>query len=172
MNVIENKPLADARARSQKPRCNVSFLGYELSGDQTPLEEYISQLVADEVARQMVEKDAEIDLLQSKIEELETRLEEHQNTTGRERAFDRQRISKLENCNITVTSATGAAHIDKLHKLMLQSGTRQISITNAAKLLSISRMHAHRLKTSMLADSRFVIVKDPHHKQRHLIRII
>jgi len=89
-----------------------------------------------------------------------------------ERAYDRQRISKLENRNKTVTSATGTAYIDKLHKLMLQSGIRHISITNAAKLLSISRMHAHRLKPSLLADSRFAIVKDPHHKQRHLIRMI
>ncbi len=89
-----------------------------------------------------------------------------------ERAYDRQRIAKLENRNKTVTSDTGAAYADKLHKLMLQSGTRQISVSNAAKLLGVSRMHAHRLKPLIASDPRFAIVKDPKHKQRHLIRII
>jgi len=89
-----------------------------------------------------------------------------------ERAYDRQRISKLENRNKTVTSATGTAYADKLCKLMSQSRTHQISVSGAAKLLGITTRHAHRLKPSLLADSRFTIVKDPHHKQRHLIRII
>ena len=89
-----------------------------------------------------------------------------------ERAYYRQRIAKLENRNKTVTSDTGAAYADKLHKLMLQSGTRQISVSNAAKLLGVSRMHAHRLKPLIASDPRFAIVKDPKHKQRHLIRII
>ena len=101
-------------------------------------------------------------------EELGTLREE----AARERAYDRQRLSKLENRNKTVTSDTGAAYADKLHKLMLQSGTRQISVSNAAKLLGVSRMHAHRLKPLIASDPRFAIVKDPKHKQRHLIRII
>jgi hypothetical protein len=101
-------------------------------------------------------------------EELATLREE----VALERAYDRQRLSKLENRNKTVTSDTGAAYADKLHKLMLQSGTRQISVSNAAKLLGVSRMHAHRLKPLIASDPRFAIVKDPKHKQRHLIRII
>jgi hypothetical protein len=101
-------------------------------------------------------------------EELATLREE----VALERAYDRQRLSKLENRNKTVTSDTGTAYADKLHKLMLQSGTRQISVSNAAKLLGVSRMHAHRLKPLIASDPRFAIVKDPKHKQRHLIRII
>ena len=114
-------------------------------------------------------------LVVSQLEEIEALREELstlREEAARERAYDRQRLSKLENRNKTVTSDTGAAYADKLHKLMLQSGTRQISVSNAAKLLGVSRMHAHRLKPLIASDPRFTIVKDPKHKQRHLIRII
>jgi hypothetical protein len=114
-------------------------------------------------------------LVLSQLEEIEALREELgtlREEAARERAYDRQRLSKLENRNKTVTSDTGAAYADKLHKLMLQSGTRQISVSNAAKLLGVSRMHAHRLKPLIASDPRFAIVKDPKHKQRHLIRII
>jgi hypothetical protein len=114
-------------------------------------------------------------LVVSQLEEIEALREELgtlREEAARERAYDRQRLSKLENRNKTVTSDTGAAYADKLHKLMLQSGTRQISVSNAAKLLGVSRMHAHRLKPLIASDPRFAIVKDPKHKQRHLIRII
>jgi hypothetical protein len=113
-------------------------------------------------------------LVVSQLEEIEALREELgtlREEAALERAYDRQRIAKLENRNKTVTSDTGAAYADKLHKLMLQSGTRQISVSNAAKLLGVSRMHAHRLKPSIASDPRFAIVKDPKHKQRHLIRI-
>ena len=110
---------------------------------------------------------SQLEEIQALREELGTLREE----AARERAYDRQRLSKLENRNKTVTSDTGTAYADKLHKLMLQSGTRQISVSNAAKLLGVSRMHAHRLKPSIASDPRFAIVKDPKHKQRHLIRI-
>lgn len=114
-------------------------------------------------------------LVVSQLEEIEALREELstlREEAALERAYDRQRLSKLENRNKTVTSDTGAAYADKLHKLMLQSGTRQISVSNAAKLLGVSRMHAHRLKPLIASDPRFAIVKDPKHKQRHLIRII
>ena len=114
-------------------------------------------------------------LVVSQLEEIEALREELgtlREEAARERAYDRQRLSKLENRNKTVTSDTGAAYADKLHKLMLQSGTRQISVSNAAKLLGVSRMHAHRLKPLIASDPRFAIMKDPMHKQRHLIRII
>ncbi len=114
-------------------------------------------------------------LVVSQLEEIEALREELgtlREEAARERAYDRQRLSKLENRNKTVTSDTGAAYADKLHKLMLQSGTRQISVSNASKLLGVSRMHAHRLKPLIASDPRFAIVKDPKHKQRHLIRII
>lgn len=114
-------------------------------------------------------------LIASQAEEIEALRDELatlREEVGLERAYDRQRLSKLENRNKTVTSDTAAAYADKLHKLMLQSGTRQISVSNAAKLLGVSRMHAHRLKPLIAGDPRFVIVKDPKHKQRHLIRII
>ncbi len=113
-------------------------------------------------------------LVVSQLEEIEALREELgtlREEAARERAYDRQRLSKLENRNKTVTSDTGAAYADKLHKLMLQSGTRQISVSNASKLLGVSRMHAHRLKPLIASDPRFAIVKDPKHKQRHLIRI-
>lgn len=113
-------------------------------------------------------------LVVSQLEEIEALREELstlREEAALERAYDRQRLSKLENRNKTVTSDTGAAYADKLHKLMLQSGTRQISVSNAAKLLGVSRMHAHRLKPLIASDPRFAIVKDPKHKQRHLIRI-
>jgi len=101
MNVNASEPLADARSHSHKPRCNVSFLGYELSGEnQTPLEEYISQVVEKEVSLQLAEKNAEIERLNEKIDELEGRLENN----AHERAFDRQRIRKLEERSFVVKS--------------------------------------------------------------------
>jgi len=80
------------------------------------LKALISQMVTEEVSRQLAEKDAEIDLLQSKIEELETRLEEHQTTTGRERAYDRQRIAKLEEKPTTPTNSQPTTITTKTEK--------------------------------------------------------
>ena len=94
---------------------------------------------------------------------------------ARERAFDRRRISSLEGedrTHKTVTSSPKASeHIETLFDLMLQSGLKQVSVSTAAKMLGISRVHMHRLKATLGSDRRFVVVQDPHHKQRHLIRL-
>lgn len=71
-----------------------------------------------------------------------------------------------------VSRSTANEYIEKLYTLMQQSGMAQISISNAAKILGCSITHAHRLKQTITSDKRFVLVKDPHHKQRHLIRLV
>jgi len=66
--------------------------------------------------------------------------------------------------------ASATAHINQLFEQMIWFDRRQVTFNKAADLLGISKTHAHRLKQYLSADSRFAIVKDPHHKQRHLIR--
>jgi len=186
LNVTASEPLADARSHPRKPRCNVELFEYELTGEelkpsfeQTQLQALISQIVVEEVSRQIAEKDAEIDRLKVELKcerrerkALETKLEDLQATTAQERAYDRQRIARLEKRPQPVSSTTANAHINRLHEQMIRFGSKQVTVNEAARLIGISKPHMKKIKQHLVVDSRFAIVKDPHHKQRHLIRLI
>ena len=151
-----------------------AYIDQEIARQVAPVLEE-NQALRDKVSRQ----DDEIATLRERlgeVDEIEAEIADLRAETARERAFDRKRIATLEaeECKPkTVTSSPKASpHIEKLFDLMLQSGLRQVSVSNAAKMLGISRMHMHRLKATLGGDRRFVVVQDPHHRQRHLIRLV
>jgi hypothetical protein len=107
-----------------------------------------------------------------KIAALETLLAEHEDYDAREHADDRRRIAALETPAPAIGQQTGEDHIDRLFSEMRRLKMRYITIKDAARLLDISKPHMHKLKPYLVDDSRFTIIKDPHHGQRYLIGII
>jgi len=100
---------------------------------------------------------------------LKTRLVELENYTARERALDRQRIQKLE--NPALGQKTAEDHIDRLFLAMRSQGVKQTTTKGAARLLGVSKPLIDKIKPHLATDSRFVILRDPNHKQRHIIRL-
>mgnify|MGYP001091440443 FL=1 len=137
---------------------------------RTLLVEILSQLttVKEEVA-ELREENRQKD---QRIAELEARLEDHESFDGRERATDRQRITALETPAPALREETAKDHIDRLFSEMRRLKMRYVTIKDAARLLEISKPHMHKLKPYLADDSRFAIIKDPHHRQRHLIGIV
>ena len=107
-----------------------------------------------------------------RIDELEARLEAHESFDGRERATDRQRITALETPAPALREETAKDHVDRLFSEMRRLKMRYVTIKDAARLLEISKPHMHKLKPYLATDPRFLILRDPHHRQRHLIGIV
>lgn len=128
---------------------------------------FISQL---ELLRRLEALEAENCELRSIVGGQQEEIDRLRELTAEDIASDRRRIRDLEDRYKTVTSTTSTVHITRLHEQMTRFGTRQVTFNEAADLLGISKTHAHRLKQHLAADSRFAVVRDPHHKQRHLIR--
>ena len=137
---------------------------------RTLLVEILSQLttVKEEVA-ELREENRQKD---QRIAELEARLEDHESFDGRERATDRQRITALETPAPALREETAKDHIERLFSEMRRLKMRYVTTKDAARLLEISKPHMHKLKPYLADDSRFAIIKDPHHRQRHLIGIV
>jgi len=89
-----------------------------------------------------------------------------------ERAYDRQRISKLEAPAPVLSQKTGEAHLNRLFSEMKRLRMRQTTTRDAARLMGISKDQAKKLKPYLAADFRFTLLKDPHHKQRYLIILV
>ncbi|MCX8207454.1 MAG: hypothetical protein N3G75_06440 [Methanothrix sp.] len=83
-------------------------------------------------------------------------------------AQDRQRITKLERPSYGKRSY---ARVDELHRAMKKNGLKQVTFTQAAKLLGITYRRAKQLRALIEEDTRFMVVNDPHHKTRRLIRL-
>ena len=137
---------------------------------RTLLVEILSQLTT--VKEEVAELRDENRQKDQRIAELEARLEAHESFDGRERATDRQRITALETPAPALREETAKDHIDRLFSEMRRLKMRYVTIKDAARLLEISKPHMHKLKPYLADDSRFAIIKDPHHRQRHLIGIV
>ena len=137
---------------------------------RTLLVEILSQLTT--VKEEVAELRDENRQKDQRIDELEARLEDHESFDGRERATDRQRITALETPAPALREETAKDHIDRLFSEMRRLKMRYVTIKDAARLLEISKPHMHKLKPYLADDSRFAIIKDPHHRQRHLIGIV
>jgi hypothetical protein len=83
-------------------------------------------------------------------------------------ARDRQRITRLET---PVYTDRSLKRVDDLHAIMQRNCLRQVTFTQAAKLLGITYRRAKQLRPLIEADRRFAVVKDPRHKTRRLIRL-
>ena len=108
---------------------------------------------------------SQLEEIQALREELSTLREE----VALERAYDRQRIARLEKTRAKPTDST---HVEDLRQIMISLNIRQVSVKDAARLLELSKSRMDQLKPAIAADSRFQIVRDPRHKQRHLIRLV
>lgn len=91
---------------------------------------------------------------------------------GLQSALARQRISKLEAPAPALKGDTAAAHLDCLFSEMRRLNLRQIRMKDAARILGLSVPQMKNVKPHIGDDPRFAIVKDPSHKQRHLIRLV
>ena len=134
------------------------------------LVEILSQLTT--VKEEVAELRDENRQKDQRIDELEARLEAHESFDGRERATDRQRITALETPAPALREETAKDHVDRLFSEMRRLKMRYVTIKDAARLLEISKPHMHKLKPYLADDSRFAVIKDPHHSQRHLIGIV
>lgn len=110
--------------------------------------------------------------LRQEVEALRRDHDDHRETVGREIASDRRRITALETPAPALREETAKDHVDRLFSEMRRLKMRYVTIKDAARLLEISKPHMHKLKPYLADDSRFAVIKDPHHSQRHLIGIV
>lgn len=109
--------------------------------------------------------------LREEVEALRRDHEDHRETVAREIASDRRRITALETPAPALREETAKDHLDKLFSEMRRLNIRQTTTKDAARLLGVSKPLIDKIKPHLAADPRFVILRDPHHKQRHLIRL-
>jgi hypothetical protein len=103
------------------------------------------------------------------LQDLRSRLEDLEESTARERAFDRQRISRLEKTH--KDSPKAQDYIDKLYKIMRHDRLPSLSFANAAKFLGISKGRVKQLKPQILNDGRFDIFHAPGQKKKLIITL-
>ncbi|NLI07921.1 MAG: hypothetical protein GX457_12665 [Thermotogaceae bacterium] len=107
--------------------------------------------------------DQAIQPLQAEIAQLHeeiTSLEAAQDTLSDNQLIQLRLINELKEGNQEKEAATtkkSTAHIDELHRLMIEEKTQQVSIAKAARLLGISKERMRQLKPLILKDDRFEI---------------
>ena len=131
----------------------------ELESDNQRLREELATLKVDNCG------------LRSEVHNLQTQLDELSETTGLERARDRQRITRLEEPQQPEPTKKTSGHIDNLATLMKHHRLKQVSFSQAAKLLGISRVRIQQMKPLIERSEHLIITRDPYHKQRQLIRL-
>ncbi|MCK9571357.1 hypothetical protein M0R72_20580 [Candidatus Pacearchaeota archaeon] len=85
----------------------------------------------------------------------------------RDRALDRQRISKLEHPH----EPQDPKILDDLHKEMLAMGRKQVDFATAARMVKRSKSRMLQLKGMIGQDMRFILVPSESHSQKVLIRL-
>jgi len=83
-------------------------------------------------------------------------------------AQDRKRITRLKTF-VHIDRPFNC--IDDLYPVMKRNSLRQVTFTQAAKLLSVTYHCAKQLRTLIEEDPRFMVVKYPRYKIRRLIRL-
>ena len=156
---FEDQPLADARGQPTTTG-NVDLLADKLF-DEDPR---TRQLLA-EVLQQLQRQEDEIHKLRGELAAFREEV-------ALERAYDRQRLARLEAPTPPLREETAAAHLDLLASEMRRLGHKQVTTKDAARLIGVGKRHVNRLEPLLAADHRFQIIKDPNHKQRHLIRFV
>lgn len=110
--------------------------------------------------------------LREEVEALRRDHDDHRETVAREIASDRRRITALETPAPALREETAKDHLDKLFAEMRRLNIRQVRLKDAARLLALSIPQMKNVKPHIGTDPRFVVVKDPRHAQRHLIRLV
>jgi len=112
-----------------------------------------------------------MDRLQSKIEELETCLEEHQIITGRERAYDRRRISKLEVKGAKNLGPTGKNQVEEIAAYLKDSPGYVAPFEAVKKHLGIKRGRFGDILTTPEAKDRFLVIQNPNDRRKRLLKL-
>ena len=109
--------------------------------------------------------------LRAEVRNLQTQLDELAENTALERAHDRRRITALEEPAQPEPTKKTSDHIDNLAGLMKHHRLKQVSFSQASKLLGISRVRIQQMKPLIERSEHLIITRDPYHKQRQLIRL-
>jgi len=137
-----------------------------LEGSQDPGETGQDAALREEVIRLQVALQEEREGRLRAVQDLE----ELNDLRALEIGQDRRRIAVLEMPKDTPPTTKTLDHLDTLDREMRGSRIRQLSFAAAARILGLSHTRIQQLRPLISEDRRFTIVKDPHHKQRLLIR--
>ena len=151
----------------------------------TQLKALISQMVAEETARQSVERDALIDrlrvelkcerqkrkALEARLDNTEGQLEDLQIITGRERAFDRRRISKLEVKGAKNLGPTGKNQIEEIAAYLKDSPGYVAPFEAVKKHLGIKMGRFGDILTTPEAKDRFLVIQNPNDRRKRLLKL-
>jgi len=148
---------------------NPIFDEFELSGLAAILPPEVTRLIRDQqqIINNLVDRVAS---LESRLEGVEVQLEDLQTTTGRERAYDRQRISKLE----THKPKTGPKSREQINELMnyLNDCPNRVMPLEGARLhLGVSKTRLSNLLASPEAENCFLLIKNPNDRRKRLIKL-
>jgi hypothetical protein len=144
---------------------------FEMRSRQEALEARISgREVQQDAQKEMLALKTTIEARDEELRALKAEMAALEENTARERAYDRQRLAALEHREPEATTKT-LAHIDDLYTLMKKEGHPPLSMARAARLLGMSKSGVKHLMSLVRQDSRFEVVRDPHHRQRLLIKL-
>jgi len=150
----------------------VDLEGYQFfasPSDRALLSEVLDRLAA--IEERDREREKEIALLREKNRLKDEEIASLREEIALERAYDRQRIARLEEPAPPLREETARDHLNRLFAEMKRLSIRQTTTKDAARLLGVSKPLIDKLKPYLATDPRFLILRDPHHKQRHLIRL-
>ena len=174
---LVDQPLADARGRSST-KDNMALLADKLFDDVPRIKHLLAEVLQqqeDEIHRLQCisqQRQRDIQRQEDEIHKLRGELAAFREEVALERAYDRQRLARLEAPTPPLREETAAAHLDLLASEMRRLGHKQVTTKDAARLIGVGKRHVNRLEPLLAADHRFQIIKDPNHKQRHLIRFV
>ena len=93
---------------------------------------------------------------------------------ARERAYDRKRITSLEDIGSTPPgniSAKTEGHIRHVKALLLQEPTQRLTVKFLGSRLGVSKRQAWNIIHRMENEGVVNVIWDPHHKQRQLVEL-
>ena len=146
---------------------------YESIAPSTPFERFLlARLEANEAEvrelRALATTQAETIVAQA--EEIADLREE----VARERAYDRKRITSLEDNGHTPPGSVSAkteGHIRHVKALLLQEPTHRLTVKFLGSRLGVSKRQAWNIIHRMEAEGVVNVIWDPHHKQRQLVEL-
>jgi hypothetical protein len=177
---LEDQPLADARGQPTTTD-NLALLADKLFDDDPRIKHLLVEVLQqlqqqeDEIHRLQCisqQRQRDIQRQEDEIQRLREELAAFREEVALERAYDRQRLARLETPAPALREETAKDHLDRLFLEMHRLGHKQVRMKDAARILGLSVPQMKNIKPHIGDDARFVIVKDPSHKQRHLIRLV
>jgi chromosome segregation ATPase len=141
---------------------------FELRSRQTALETRISgREVPQDTQEEMLTLKTTIEARDEEIRALKSELETLEGSVARERAYDRQRIARLENPPDEPTPSE-KDHIDRVEKLLRNNPRHAMSFAELRGCLNLSAGRVSQI-VKKLDPAKFEIRKGSNHKARILV---